>query len=182
MYFGQEFDSPHLHQLHNNRPQAASIHNKEKARSHWLPGLFLYLTSVVCYSLDIILTVGFCFLPQSLTSFLLILMDLSLLLAQGLDADAEFLEGQLEVRQGLQGLVDVLLGLSRFEFLADAVFRQGVEQAAKEIAGSWEVKDGGEKTTVSISAENIIKKRGLIQIPITEIGLSHGLLKQNPGW
>ena len=60
--------------------------------------------------------------------------------------------------------------------------RQGVEQAAKEIAGSWEVKDGGEKTTVSISAENIIKKRGLIQIPITEIGLSHGLLKQNPGW
>ena len=60
--------------------------------------------------------------------------------------------------------------------------RQGVEQAAREIAGSWEVKDGGEKTTVSISAENIIKKRGLIQIPITEIGLSHGLLKQNPGW
>ena len=61
-------------------------------------------------------------------SFLLILMDLGLLLAQGFDADAELVDGQLEVWQCLQGLVDALLGLSRFEFLADAVFRQGVEQ------------------------------------------------------
>ena len=57
-----------------------------------------------------------------------ILMNLSLLLAQGLDAELEFFEGQLEVRQGLQELVDFLLGLSVLELLADAVFCEGVEQ------------------------------------------------------
>ena len=67
-------------------------------------------------------------------SFLLILMDLGLLLAQGFDADAELVDGQLEVWQCLQGLVDALLGLSRFEFLADAVFRQGVEQDVGDLS------------------------------------------------
>ena len=60
--------------------------------------------------------------------------------------------------------------------------RQGVEQAAKEIAGSWSVKDGGANATVTINADNIIKKRGLIQIPNTQITLSNGALKQNAGW
>ena len=60
--------------------------------------------------------------------------------------------------------------------------RQGVEHAANEIAGTWDVKDGGEKATITINADNIIKKRGLIQIPLTEITMSNGLLKQNPGW
>lgn len=60
--------------------------------------------------------------------------------------------------------------------------RQGLEHAASEIAGSWTVKDGGENATVSISADNIIKKRGFIQIPLTEISLSNGVLKQNAGW
>ena len=55
-------------------------------------------------------------------------MDLSLLLAQGLDAELEFFEGQLEVRQGLQELVDFLLRLGVLELLADAVFCEGVEQ------------------------------------------------------
>lgn len=57
-----------------------------------------------------------------------ILMDLSLLLTQGLDAELEFFEGQLEVRQGLQELVDFLLRLGVLELLADAVFCEGVEQ------------------------------------------------------
>lgn len=60
--------------------------------------------------------------------------------------------------------------------------RQGLEHAANEIAGSWSVKDGGANATVSIDAQNIINKRGLIQIPNTQITLSNGLLKQNPGW
>ena len=57
-----------------------------------------------------------------------ILMYLSLLLAQGLDAELEFFEGQLEVRQGLQELVDFLLGFGVLKLLADAVFCEGVEQ------------------------------------------------------
>lgn len=60
--------------------------------------------------------------------------------------------------------------------------RQGLEHAANEIAGSWSVLDGGEDATVTINADNIIKKRGFIQIPLTEISLSNGVLKQNEGW
>ncbi len=60
--------------------------------------------------------------------------------------------------------------------------RQGLDHAANEIAGSWTVKDGGENTTVTINADNIVKKRGFIQIPLTEISLSNGVLKQNTGW
>lgn len=60
--------------------------------------------------------------------------------------------------------------------------RQGLDHAANEIAGTWDVKDGGEKTTVTISADNIKSKRGFIQIPLSEITLSNGQLKQNPGW
>ena len=60
--------------------------------------------------------------------------------------------------------------------------RQGIDHAANEIAGTWSLKDGGEKTTFSISADNIKSKRGFIQIPLTQITLSNGVLKQNAGW
>lgn len=60
--------------------------------------------------------------------------------------------------------------------------RQGVDHAANEIAGTWDVKDGGEKATITINADNIKEKRGLIQIPLTQITLSNNVLKQNPGW
>ncbi|MDO4826602.1 MAG: hypothetical protein Q4B16_03485, partial [Bacteroidia bacterium] len=59
---------------------------------------------------------------------------------------------------------------------------QGLDHAANEIAGTWDVLDGGVKATVTINAENIKAKRGMIQIPLTQITLSNGVLKQNPGW
>jgi len=33
-----------------------------------------------------------------------------------------------------------------------------------------------------IDALNIVKKRGFCQIPLTQITLSNGVLKQNAGW
>ena len=75
----------------------------------------------------------------------------------------------------------------KYEFAFEGIrywdeLRQGLDHAASEIAGTWDVLDGGVKTTLTIKAENIKAKRGMIQIPLTQITLSNGVLKQNPGW
>ncbi len=75
----------------------------------------------------------------------------------------------------------------KYEFAFEGIrywdeLRQGLDHAANEIAGTWDVLDGGVKATVTINAENIKAKRGMIQIPLTQITLSNGVLKQNPGW
>ena len=75
----------------------------------------------------------------------------------------------------------------KYEFAFEGIrywdeLRQGLDHAASEIAGTWDVLDGGVKTTITINAENIKAKRGMIQIPLTQITLSDGVLKQNPGW
>ncbi len=44
------------------------------------------------------------------------------------------------------------------------------------------VKNGGVETTTSFSKENFTKKKGLMQIPNTQITLSGGVLTQNAGW
>ena len=41
---------------------------------------------------------------------------------------------------------------------------------------------GGNADKVVISAQNIIAKKGLCQIPQNQIILSNGVLKQNAGW
>ena len=75
----------------------------------------------------------------------------------------------------------------KYEFAFEGIrywdeLRQGLDHAASEIAGTWDVLDGGVKSTITIKAENIKAKRGMIQIPLTQITLSNGVLKQNPGW
>ena len=75
----------------------------------------------------------------------------------------------------------------KYEFAFEGIrywdeLRQGLDHAASEIAGTWDVLDGGVKSTITIKAENIKAKRGMIQIPLTQITLSDGVLKQNPGW
>lgn len=62
------------------------------------------------------------------------------------------------------------------------LLRQGVEYAASQIAGSTNVESGGNPDVVSITAENIINKKGLSQIPANQITLSNGVLQQNTGW
>ena len=63
------------------------------------------------------------------------------------------------------------------------LLRQGVNYAASQIEESGlTVLTGNKEEQVVIKAENIINKRGLVQIPGNQITLSNGVLKQNPGW
>ena len=62
------------------------------------------------------------------------------------------------------------------------LLRQGVDYAASQIAGTTSVVSGGNPEDVSITASNIIGKRGFSQIPNNQIILSNGALKQNVGW
>ena len=61
--------------------------------------------------------------------------------------------------------------------------RQGLRAAANQIAEhNIVLLSGGVRERISIEAENIIKKRGFCQIPLSQITLSNGVLKQNAGW
>ena len=61
--------------------------------------------------------------------------------------------------------------------------RQGLSVASNQIAEHNTVLlSGGVKEKVNIDAQNIVKKRGFCQIPLTQITLSNGVLKQNAGW
>lgn len=63
------------------------------------------------------------------------------------------------------------------------LLRQGVDYAAAQIAEPGiSVLTGGQSETIEISKDNIISKKGLMQIPQTQINLSSNVLKQNPGW
>lgn len=62
------------------------------------------------------------------------------------------------------------------------LLRQGVDVAAKTIAQTEKVQSGSTEDVVVITEENIVKTRGFMQIPYTQITLSDGVLKQNSGW
>ncbi|MDA3879529.1 MAG: RagB/SusD family nutrient uptake outer membrane protein [Prolixibacteraceae bacterium] len=62
------------------------------------------------------------------------------------------------------------------------VLRQGLDAAANELATSATVLSGNVEEVVTIEKENILKTKGFLQIPNTQITLSDGVLKQNPGW
>ncbi len=74
-----------------------------------------------------------------------------------------------------------------YEFAFEAIrywdlLRQGVDYAANKIAISTTVKTANVDVPYTITAQNIINKRGLMQIPYNQITNSNGVLKQNPGW
>jgi len=76
----------------------------------------------------------------------------------------------------------------RLEFAGEGIrywdlLRQGINKAASTIVANTSMSyldDGTPSPT--ISASNITLTGGFQQIPQTEIDLSGGLLKQNPGW
>lgn len=73
------------------------------------------------------------------------------------------------------------------EFVGEGIrywdeLRQGLTVAASQIAGTTKTLSAGNEDDVTIKAENIISKRGFCQIPLTQITLSNGVLKQNKGW
>ncbi|SFS87469.1 Starch-binding associating with outer membrane [Porphyromonadaceae bacterium NLAE-zl-C104] len=75
----------------------------------------------------------------------------------------------------------------RFEFAFEGIrywdlLRQGLDTAAAAIAQTQSVTSGGSDDQVVITADNIKKTRGFMQIPNTQITLSNGVLTQNAGW
>lgn len=83
---------------------------------------------------------------------------------------------------------DNILNERKLEFVGEGIrywdlLRQGIQVAAKAIAASsGTVETGGSNETVTISADNVIAKRGFSQIPLTQIQRSNHVLKQNKGW
>lgn len=75
----------------------------------------------------------------------------------------------------------------RFEFAFEGLrywdlLRQGLNTAANTIAQTQNVLSGNSADVITISASNITKTRGFMQIPNTQITLSNGVLIQNEGW
>lgn len=76
----------------------------------------------------------------------------------------------------------------RLEFAFEGInyydlLRQGVEYAAQQIAiTNYHVLSGGNDDYITIDPANVIKCKGLCQIPNDEITLSNGTLQQNAGW
>lgn len=63
------------------------------------------------------------------------------------------------------------------------LLRQGVEVMADAVVRSGgTVQNGGKNAEVTYDRAKIIATKGLSQIPANQISLSHGVLKQNPGW
>ncbi len=83
--------------------------------------------------------------------------------------------------------LDDILQERRFEFAFEGLrywdlLRQGLSTAASIIAQTQKVLSGKADDTVIITAENVTKTRGFMQIPNIQITLSDGVLKQNAGW
>lgn len=63
------------------------------------------------------------------------------------------------------------------------LLRQGVDVMADAVVRSGgTVQNGGKNAEVVYERAKIVATKGLCQIPSNQISLSHGVLKQNPGW
>ncbi|KAA3439460.1 RagB/SusD family nutrient uptake outer membrane protein [Rufibacter hautae] len=75
----------------------------------------------------------------------------------------------------------------RLEFANEGIrywdlLRQGIDVAANAIAESTTLLNAGSPVAKVIAANKVRETQGLQQIPYTQITLSNGVLKQNPGW
>lgn len=118
--------------------------------------------------------------------------DVLLMAAELGSANAQTYFNKVRTRAGLTSkpvTKENILEERRVEFALEGIryydlLRQGIDVAAATIASETgiPVLSGGANDKVVIKAANIKKTRGLCQIPETQITLSKGVLKQNPGW
>lgn len=117
--------------------------------------------------------------------------DVLLMAAELGSANAQTYYTQVRARSGMADKVVSkanILEERRLEFAFEGLrywdlLRQGLTVAASAIAeNEAQVLSGGNADFVTISAANITKTRGFMQIPNTQITLSNGVLKQNAGW
>lgn len=112
-----------------------------------------------------------------------------LLMLSELTGDASYMN-QVRQRAGLGDVAyskEAMIAERHREFMGEGLrywdlLRQGVDYAAKEIAGSWNVLSGNAADVITIDAQNIISKRGLCRIPDNQITLSGNVYTQNQGW
>lgn len=112
-----------------------------------------------------------------------------LLMLSELTGDASYMN-QVRQRAGLGDVAyskEAMIAERHREFMGEGLrywdlLRQGVDYAAKEIAGSWNVLSGNTADVITIDAQNIISKRGLCRIPDNQITLSGNVYTQNQGW
>lgn len=117
--------------------------------------------------------------------------DVLLMAAELGSANAVTYYNTVHTRAGLTEKTSVtkddILEERRFEFAFEGLrywdlLRQGLSTAASTIAQTQNVLSGKANDVVVISATNITKTRGFMQIPNTQITLSNGVLIQNAGW
>ncbi len=118
--------------------------------------------------------------------------DVLLMAAELGSANAQTYFSTVRTRAGLSGNVaptkENIMAERRFEFAFEGLrywdlLRQGVNAASAAIAESnVTVLSGGNDDIINISAANVTKTRGFMQIPNNQITLSNGVLKQNAGW
>lgn len=82
---------------------------------------------------------------------------------------------------------EAILHERRLEFAFEGLrywdlLRQGVEKAASTIAQTQNVMSGSAPEQLVINGQQILRTRGLMQIPNNQITLSNGVLQQNDGW
>jgi hypothetical protein len=117
--------------------------------------------------------------------------DVLLMAAELGSPNAQAYFDKVRERAGLTSPVtaskESILKERRFEFAFEGIrywdlLRQGIDVAAQAIATTQTLKSGGVDDVVAINAEKIRETKGFAQIPATQITLSKGVLKQNPGW
>lgn len=100
---------------------------------------------------------------------------------------------QVHTRAGLDALTavdkDVIYEERRLEFAFEGLrywdllrYDNTLNYAAQKVTFSGTVLTAGVEVAKNIDGNNLIKTRGLFQIPENQITLSGGVLVQNPGW
>lgn len=116
--------------------------------------------------------------------------DVLLMAAELGSPNAQTYYDSVRKRAGLNGRSVSLANIQeerRLEFAFEGIrywdlLRQGLDVAASTIAQTQKVKSGAADDEVVITADNVRKTRGFMQIPNTQIIISHDVLIQNPGW
>jgi len=116
--------------------------------------------------------------------------DVLLMAAELGSSNAQSYYDAVRTRAGLTSRAANLANIQeerKFEFAFEGLrywdlLRQGLSTAAATIAQTQPTLSGNVSDVIEIEESKILATKGFQQIPNTQITLSNGVLKQNPGW
>lgn len=116
--------------------------------------------------------------------------DVLLMAAELGSANAQNYYDAVRTRAGLTARAATIANIMeerKFEFAFEGIrywdlLRQGLTSAATTIAQTQSVLSGNSADQIIIQQSKILATRGFMQIPVTQITLSNGVLIQNEGW